>query len=205
MVGAIESLRSGITTVQDMLGLIPLDDESTDVVIAAYRDAGIRVVFAPMVWDIPPIAMLRDKDNMPPGVQDMLGTKGRPVRDQFDYLEHQFNQLHPPRGFVCIERTPVIEQHEHVGVAQADRDVDKAETFALLDLEGHRSLADADRHETLARNSGGTARRGELMIAELTAAINATEDVSARPRLAKCLPKLLEVIDQWTGAGQPHR
>jgi 5-methylthioadenosine/S-adenosylhomocysteine deaminase len=37
LVGALESIRCGITCVQDMLGLIPLDDASTDVVIDAYR------------------------------------------------------------------------------------------------------------------------------------------------------------------------
>jgi cytosine/adenosine deaminase-related metal-dependent hydrolase len=109
LVGAIESLRSGITTVQDMLGLIPLDDDSTDVVIAAYRDAGIRVVFAPMVWDIPPVAMLRDKDKMPPDVQEMLGTKGRPVRDQIDYLEHQFKR-HPAKGALHWAIAPFAPQ-----------------------------------------------------------------------------------------------
>src|SRR5437870_6933417 len=41
LVGAVESLRAGITTVQDMLGLVPLDDAMTDVVIDAYREAGI--------------------------------------------------------------------------------------------------------------------------------------------------------------------
>src|ERR671937_1610969 len=46
LVGALESLRCGITTVQDMLGLVPLDDAGTDVVIQAYRDVGIRVVFS---------------------------------------------------------------------------------------------------------------------------------------------------------------
>src|SRR6476469_325135 len=65
LVGALESLRCGITTVQDMLGLVPLDDDSTDVVIKAYRDIGIRVVFSPMVWDVPPIAMVRDGDSLP--------------------------------------------------------------------------------------------------------------------------------------------
>ncbi len=97
LVGAVESLRCGITTVQDMLGLVPLNDEYTDVVIAAYREAGIRVVFSPMIWDIPPIAMVRHKDDLPSEIQDMLGTEGRPIKDQFDYLEHQFNR-HPAAG-----------------------------------------------------------------------------------------------------------
>ena len=38
-----------VRTTEDMLGLVPLDDESTDVVVEAYKDIGIRVVFAPMV------------------------------------------------------------------------------------------------------------------------------------------------------------
>ena len=84
LVGALESLRCGITTVQDMLGLSPLTDEQTDIVIAAYREAGIRVVFSPMVWDIPPIAMVRHKDSLPPAVQEMLGKQAaldsRPAR-----------------------------------------------------------------------------------------------------------------------------
>lgn len=59
LVGALECLRCGITSVQDMLGLVPLSDEQTDVVISAYRQAGIRVILAPMVCDIPPVAMMR--------------------------------------------------------------------------------------------------------------------------------------------------
>jgi 5-methylthioadenosine/S-adenosylhomocysteine deaminase len=109
LVGAVESLRCGITTVQDMLGLVPLDDESTDVVIAAYREAGIRVVFSPMVWDVPPIAMVRHKDSLPPDVQDMLGTKARPIRDQLDYLEHQFKR-HPARGMLHWAIAPFAPQ-----------------------------------------------------------------------------------------------
>src|SRR5205807_6541807 len=74
LVGALESLRCGITTVQDMLGLVPLDDANTGIVISAYREAGIRVVFSPMVWDVPPIAMVRHKDSLPAGIQELVGT-----------------------------------------------------------------------------------------------------------------------------------
>jgi 5-methylthioadenosine/S-adenosylhomocysteine deaminase len=42
LVGALESIRCGITCVQDMLGLIPLDDANTDVVVEAYREIGLR-------------------------------------------------------------------------------------------------------------------------------------------------------------------
>ena len=97
LVGALESLRCGITTVQDMLGLIPLNEEYTDVVLSAYRESGIRVVFSPMVSDVPPIAMVRHKDSLPEDIQEMLGTKALPMGEQLDYLEHQFNR-HPAAG-----------------------------------------------------------------------------------------------------------
>lgn len=109
LVGAIECLRCGITTVQDMLGLIPLDDPSTDVVLDAYRDAGIRVIFSPMVWDIPPIAMIRHRESLPADVQDMLGTQGRPVREQLDYLEYQLRR-HPPNGTLHWAVAPFAPQ-----------------------------------------------------------------------------------------------
>jgi 5-methylthioadenosine/S-adenosylhomocysteine deaminase len=109
LVGALESLRCGITTVQDMLGLNPLDDAYTDVVISAYREAGIRVVFSPMVWDIPPIAMVRHKDVLPTDIQDMLGTKALPAREQLDYLEHQFKR-HPAGGTLHWAIAPFAPQ-----------------------------------------------------------------------------------------------
>jgi cytosine/adenosine deaminase-related metal-dependent hydrolase len=109
LVGALESLRCGITTVQDMLGLVPLTERQTDVVIGAYRDIGIRVVFSPMVWDIPAVAMMRKAERLPPEVREMLGTQPRPVRDQLDYLEHQFTR-HPARGTLHWAIAPFAPQ-----------------------------------------------------------------------------------------------
>src|SRR3954454_780516 len=109
LVGALECLRCGITTVQDMLGLSPLNDEQTDVVISAYRESGIRVVFSPMVWDIPPLAMVRHKDSLPLSVQEMLGNKPRSIREQFEYLEHQFKR-HPAGGTLHWAVAPFAPQ-----------------------------------------------------------------------------------------------
>ncbi|MFL6795850.1 MAG: amidohydrolase family protein [Xanthobacteraceae bacterium] len=109
LVGALESLRCGITTVQDMLGLVPLDDAGTDVVIEAYREIGIRVVFSPMVWDLPPIAMVRDADGLPEDVREMLGTTGRPVKDQLDFIEHQFKR-HKEQGTLHWAVAPFAPQ-----------------------------------------------------------------------------------------------
>jgi cytosine/adenosine deaminase-related metal-dependent hydrolase len=109
LVGALESLRCGITTVQDMLGLSPLNNEYTDVVLSAYREAGIRVVFSPMVSDLPPVAMVRHKDMLPPDVQDMLGRRALPIATQIDYLEHQFKH-HSPGGTLHWAIAPFAPQ-----------------------------------------------------------------------------------------------
>lgn len=92
LVGALESLRTGITTVQDMLGLVPLNQDYIDVVLQAYRDIGIRVVFSPMVADIPSASMVRYRDELPADVQDMLGTRALPPGEQLSFLDAQFSR-----------------------------------------------------------------------------------------------------------------
>lgn len=92
LVGALESLRCGITTLQDMLGLIPLSEEYVDVVIGAYEEIGARVVFAPMVFDIPAVAMLRFKDMVPENIQEMMGTTALGAREQIQFLEDQMKR-----------------------------------------------------------------------------------------------------------------
>src|SRR5688572_4644100 len=92
LVGALESLRAGITTVQDMLNLTPLNDEYTETVLSAYRESGIRVVFSPMVADIPPLGMVRGGGALPQDVQEMLGTTALPIEEQVAYLDHQFGR-----------------------------------------------------------------------------------------------------------------
>src|ERR1700731_603830 len=109
LVGALESLRCGITTVQDMLGLTPLNDRYTDTVLSAYREAGIRVVFSPMVWDVPSIAMVRHRDTLPQDVQEMLGVTSLPMREQLDYLEPQFKHR-PARGTLHWAIAPFAPQ-----------------------------------------------------------------------------------------------
>jgi len=69
----------------------------------------LRVVFSPMVWDVPPIAMIRHKDDLPRDVQEMLGVTGRPIRDQIDYLEHQFRK-HPADGTLHWALAPFAPQ-----------------------------------------------------------------------------------------------
>ena len=53
LIGAVECLRGGITTVQDMDRIQPMDPEDVDVVLKAYEDVGIRCIFAPHLSERP--------------------------------------------------------------------------------------------------------------------------------------------------------
>jgi 5-methylthioadenosine/S-adenosylhomocysteine deaminase len=93
LVGALEAMRCGITTLQDMLGLIPFSDENVDTVLDAYAEIGERVVFSPMVSDIPAVAMVRHRDMLPPDIQEMIGTKTLgPPEEQAAFLEAQIKR-----------------------------------------------------------------------------------------------------------------
>lgn len=53
LIGALECLKAGITTVQDMVTVYPFDREHIDAILQAYDDIGVRAVFAMQVGDAP--------------------------------------------------------------------------------------------------------------------------------------------------------
>jgi 5-methylthioadenosine/S-adenosylhomocysteine deaminase len=52
LVGGVECLRAGITTVQDMHSLNPFHEEDLDVILSAYEELGLRVVLAPQFANV---------------------------------------------------------------------------------------------------------------------------------------------------------
>lgn len=52
LVGGIECLRTGITTVQNMHSLNPFHEEDSDVILSANEELGLRVVLAPQIADV---------------------------------------------------------------------------------------------------------------------------------------------------------
>src|SRR5262245_10345908 len=88
LLGALECLRSGMTTVQDMLTLYPYDDRHMDAVMAAYDKVGIRVVFALQYADRKGIETIPFwKDTFPKELHPLLSTAAEPER-QLDLIGH---------------------------------------------------------------------------------------------------------------------
>jgi guanine deaminase len=69
LLGAIECLRSGITTVQDLATIYPFDEEHLDAMLQAYEDVGIRCVFALQIADVPGLKSIPFWDEIVPAEQ----------------------------------------------------------------------------------------------------------------------------------------
>jgi 5-methylthioadenosine/S-adenosylhomocysteine deaminase len=94
LVGAAEQLRNGITTVQDFLTVVPQDPAVVDTVLAAYEEAGIRVVFAVAARDRAAldIAPFMPK-GLPPDVLKRIAGVDRRAKDEIDFIAAQINRL----------------------------------------------------------------------------------------------------------------
>jgi 5-methylthioadenosine/S-adenosylhomocysteine deaminase len=88
LLGALECLRSGMTTVQDMLTLYPYEDRHMDAVMRAYAEVGIRVVFSLQYADRKGIETIPFwKDTFPVELHPLLSTAAEPER-QLDLIGH---------------------------------------------------------------------------------------------------------------------
>jgi 5-methylthioadenosine/S-adenosylhomocysteine deaminase len=94
LIGAAESLRNGITTIQDFLTVVPPDQAYVDTVLSAYEEAGIRVVFAiaardRAALDIAPFI----PKNLPDSIQKRLAGQDRSARGELDFVSNQIRRL----------------------------------------------------------------------------------------------------------------
>jgi cytosine/adenosine deaminase-related metal-dependent hydrolase len=96
LLGAIDCLRHGITTVQDMMNLVPMDEETLDTILSAYEEIGLRVVFSIGVRDQAAldIAPFVAKD-LPDSVRAMVHGQSGHARAQLDFVERQIRRRDP--------------------------------------------------------------------------------------------------------------
>ena len=88
LIGALECLRSGMTSVQDMLTLYPFNPAHLETVLQAYEDVGIRVVFSLQYGDRKGLDTVPFwKEMVPPQYHGMLSSAAEPDTT-FDVLGH---------------------------------------------------------------------------------------------------------------------
>ncbi|MEC7490082.1 MAG: amidohydrolase family protein [Pseudomonadota bacterium] len=94
LLGAIECLRSGMTSIQDMLTLSPFNPEHVETVISAYAEVGIRCVLSLQIADIPGIERVPFwKEVVPERFHKDLGASAEPTRDDpLLRVKEQFNK-----------------------------------------------------------------------------------------------------------------
>jgi cytosine/adenosine deaminase-related metal-dependent hydrolase len=94
LIGAAEQLRNGITTVQDFLTVVPRDEAMVDTVLSAYKEAGIRVVFAIAARDRAAldIAPFMPAD-LPQAMRKRVAGSDGNARDELDFIAVQIKRL----------------------------------------------------------------------------------------------------------------
>jgi 5-methylthioadenosine/S-adenosylhomocysteine deaminase len=96
LIGAVDCLRHGITTVQDMNSLVPMDEPTLDTILAAYADSGLRVVFSAALRDVAAldIAPFLPAD-APAAVRALVDGAPADPHAQLAFVEAQIRRLEP--------------------------------------------------------------------------------------------------------------
>ncbi len=81
LIGAIECIRTGMTTVQDMDTIYPFFEDDLDCILDAYDEVGLRCVFAAQFADVPKVKVRPYWEEMIP--KEEWHRLGAPVR-QFE-------------------------------------------------------------------------------------------------------------------------
>lgn len=151
LLGAVECLRNGITTVQDMSILVPYDAQMAEVILDAYAQAGIRTVFSISIRDLPDAATIPyAREMLSPELQSMLGNRHDQAKEVIEFvsglLKHRRNDgaplhwaLSPSAPHRCSE--PLLEM--------------VAELASLHDLPVYTHLYEAKSHALFARQNHG--------------------------------------------------
>jgi guanine deaminase len=113
LLGALECLRSGMTTIQDMLTLYPFEERHLDAVMQVYKETGIRVVFALQYADRKGLETIPYwREIFPQELHPLLSTAAEPER-QLDLLGH-FEAT-------CLKAPPQARVHWALGPSAPER------------------------------------------------------------------------------------
>jgi cytosine/adenosine deaminase-related metal-dependent hydrolase len=111
LVGAIECLRNGITTVQDFSSFAPMRDDYVDTILDAYAQAGIRVIFSITVRDRSQLDTIPwATEVVPPELQDVVGRGAGDADAQLAFIARQIDRVGDRNGMVIWALSPSAPQ-----------------------------------------------------------------------------------------------
>ncbi len=111
MLGAVECVRNGITTVQDFANIAPLNPDYVDAIVSAYESVGIRVVLSVTVRDRSQLDTILWADEMLPQEHHaIVGTARSGGREQIDFIASQMNRIGDRGGNLVWAISPSAPQ-----------------------------------------------------------------------------------------------
>jgi guanine deaminase len=123
LIGALEALKLGITTLQDMATVHPFDPGEVDTILQAYDDIGIRCVFALQVGDAPGSRGMPFWDEVIPAdlrsemtTSVKRGGSARELIERLDGERRRHAGRHPRLTWGLGPATPEICSEEFLGL-----------------------------------------------------------------------------------------
>jgi cytosine/adenosine deaminase-related metal-dependent hydrolase len=111
LVGALECVRNGITTIQDFANLSRYDPETVDAMVEAYESVGVRVILAVTVRDKSQLDTILWADQMVPAEHHgIIGTGAGDGLAQVDFLGRQIDRVGDRAGRVIWAISPSAPQ-----------------------------------------------------------------------------------------------
>lgn len=151
LLGAVECLRNGITTVQDMSILVPYDEALVDAILEAYETVGIRTVFSVSIRDLSDAATIPYvRELFAPELQKMLGDRNDSAREVVDFARAQLMRHNRKDGTLHWALSPSAPHRCSPRMLEMIRDL--AEEH---DLPVYTHLYEAKMHALHARQCYG--------------------------------------------------
>lgn len=159
LAGALECLRNGITTVQDMSAFSPLADEYVNAILDAYAEAGIRVIFSVTVRDksqldtIPWIAELAPRE-----LHEVIGTQADLPGPQLQFVERQLARIGDRGGMVRWALSPSAPQRCSPELLEAVADLSRRHGLPVYTHVYETRVQRIFSHDRLAAYGGSALR-----------------------------------------------
>jgi 5-methylthioadenosine/S-adenosylhomocysteine deaminase len=126
LVGALECLHNGITTVQDMSSFSPMSEEYLDAILDAYAEAGIRVIFSVTVRDLSQLDTIPwIRELAPEELHDVVGTQRDAAGPQMDFVARQIERIGDRNGMVRWALSPSAPQRCSPALLEAVADLSR--------------------------------------------------------------------------------